>query len=116
MNSGQFVQKISNDITAITWNLSEWSAALVRGIFLSVGGITLSLLSNPELAMVSVGVMTTFAMATRGLSTKMRKAKVEEIEALTKISVLASERLSNMKFIKVNNTEELERHAFLLRL
>ena len=116
INSGQFVQKISNDITSITWNLGEWSAALVRGVFLSIGGITLSVMSNPELAIVSVGVMSTFALATRGLSNKMRKSKVEEIESLTRLSVLASERLSNMKFIKVNNTEEAERHVFLLKL
>lgn len=116
VNSGQFVQKLSNDITAITWNLSEYSASLVRGLFLSIGGVTLSILSNPELAMLSVTVMTSFAFATRGFSNKMRKAKAEEMEALTKMSVLAGERLGNMKFIKVNNSEELERHAFLLRL
>ena len=116
VNSAQFVQKIGNDISSITWNLGESSASLVRGIVLSVGGITLSILSNPELALVSVGVMTTFALTTRGLSTRMRKAKVEEMEELTKIAVLASERLSNMKFVKVNNTEDLERLSFIQRL
>lgn len=62
---------------------------------------------------MSLLVTGALAFGTRSTNAKLRTAKVRETEELTNLSIIAGERLSNMKLIKVNNTEEAEKRHYL---
>ena len=46
----------------------------------------------------------------------MRESKIQETAALTNLSIIAGGRLSNMKLIKANNTENFEKQYYLKTL
>lgn len=114
--SNDFVHKLSNDVTTISNAVPFDFQFFLRGAIFATGSTAYILVNSPQLALMSVGVAGVLAFSTRGILQKLRESKVKETEALTKLSVIAGERLSNMKLIKVNNTEEYEKRHYLKSL
>jgi len=111
--STDFVHKMSNDVTTISNSVTVDLQFAFRSVIFAVGSTSYILLNSPELALMSCLVAGGLAFGTKGTNAKLRKAKTEETEELTNVSIIAGERLSNMKLIKVNNTEEAEKRHFL---
>lgn len=51
-------------------------------------------------------------LTTKFIGGYQRKSKIEETKHLTKTSELAHERLSNIKLIKISNTESYEKYLY----
>jgi len=114
--STDYVHKLSNDITTISNGITNDISWLLRSIIFSVGSTGYILIYGPQLAFASMLVMGGLTFGTRNVLKQLRESKVKEAEALTNLSVIAGERLSNMKLIKVNNTEDFEKKHYLNNL
>jgi len=114
--STDYVHKLSNDITTISSGITNDVSWLLRSVIFSVGSTGYILIYGPQLAFASMLVMGGLTFGTRNVLKKLRESKVKEAEALTNLSIIAGERLSNMKLIKVNNTEDFEKKHYLNNL
>jgi ABC-type multidrug transport system, ATPase and permease components len=114
--STDYVHKLSNDVTTISNAIAGDLQFFLRGCMFAFGSTAYILINSPQLAIMSVAVAGSLAFSTRNILKKLRESKVKETEALTNLSIIAGERLSNMKLIKVNNTEEYEKKHYLHNL
>jgi len=114
--STDYVHKLSNDITTISNSITNDVSWMLRSIIFAVGSTGYILIYGPQLALASMAVMAGLTFGTRDILKKLRDSKVKEAEALTNLSIIAGERLSNMKLIKVNNTEDFEKKHYLINL
>lgn len=114
--STDYVHKLSNDITTISNGITNDVSWLLRSTIFAVGSTGYILIYGPQLALMSMLVMAGLTFGTRDVLRKLRESKVKEAEALTNLSIIAGERLSNMKLIKVNNTEDFEKKHYLHNL
>ena len=114
--SSDYVHKLSNDITTISSGITNDTSWLLRSVVFSVGSTGYILVYGPQLAFMSMFVMAGLTFSTKNVLRKLRESKVQEADALNRLSVIAGERLSNMKLIKVNNTEDFEKKHYLINL
>lgn len=114
--STDYVHKLSNDITTISNGITNDVSWLLRSVIFACGSTGYILIYGPQLAFMSMLVMAGLTLGTRDALKKLRESKVKEAEALTNLSIIAGERLSNMKLIKVNNTEDFEKKHYLHNL
>jgi len=106
------VHKITNDITAISNTISVDLVFGIRGVFFIIGGSLYLILKIPEWTLMSLGTMSFLVYISKVIGKKLRTAKQEEVEALSKLGALANERLSSIKLIKISNTEKIEKDFY----
>ena len=106
------VHKITNDITAISNTISVDLVFGIRGFFFIIGGSLYLMITIPEWTLMSLGTMSFLVYLSKIIGKKLRVAKQEEVEALTKLGSLANERLSSIKLIKISNTQKIEKDIY----
>ena len=115
-NSTDFVHKLANDITTVSNSITLDFSFFLRGAIFLIGSTIYITINSPQLAIASIATMGALTLCTKNISKKMRESKIQETAALTNLSIIAGGRLSNMKLIKANNTENFEKQYYLKAL